>query len=235
MTHGYPLAVMDSIEITILRTAAATAVAARRLARADADTVTIAGCGNQGRAQLRALGRVRRLRAVYAYDSDPARAGRYAAEMGAELSLPIQAVRDLAAAVPLSDICVTCTPARRFLLRQEDVRAGTFIAAVGADAPDKQELDPQLFAGSKVVVDNLDQCAEFGDLHHAIEAGLTTRAQVHADLAQLVAGQRPGRVAEEEITIFDSTGVALEDVAAAVAVYRRALERGAGTPIGIIE
>ena len=234
MTHGYPLAVMDSIEITILRTAAATAVAARRLARADAGTVTIAGCGNQGRAQLRALARVRTLRAAYAYDSDPARAERYAAEMGAELRLPIEAVRDLAAGVAVSDICVTCTPARRFLLRRADVRPGTFVAAVGADAPDKQELDPRLFVGTKVVVDNLDQCADFGDLHHAIAAGVTTRAQVHADLSQIVAGRKPGRASDEEITVFDSTGVALEDVAAAVAVYRRALERGAGTAIGIL-
>ncbi len=226
--NGYPLAVIDSIEITILRTGAATAVAARRLARADARTATVCGCGNQGRAQLRALARVLALETVHAFDLDAARAQRYAAEMSAELGLRVEPVRDLSAAVRASDVCVTCTPSKSALLLREDVRPGTFIAGVGADAETKQELDPRLFSGSTVVVDSLDQCAAFGDLHHALESGLIAREGVHADLADIVAGRRPGRTSSREITLFDSTGVALEDVAAAMMVYRRALERGAG-------
>ena len=226
--NGYPVAVLDSIEITILRTGAATAVAAAHLARDDARVATICGCGNQGRVQLRALSRVRRLERVFAFDSDPALAGRFADEMGRECGIRVEGVRDLPAAVRASDICITCTPAKSYFLRREDVRPGTFVAGVGADSEDKQELDPRLFAGAKVVVDSLEQCAAFGDLHHALECGTVTRADVHAELADLVAGRKPGRATSDEITLFDSTGIALEDVGAAVMVYQRALERGAG-------
>ena len=131
--NGYPLALMDSIEITILRTGAATAVAAKYLARDDARVATICGCGNQGRIQLKALMKVRDIERVYAFDLDHARAERFAGELSDELSIEAQAVRDLPPAVRQSDICVTCTPSRQFFLKREDVAPGTFIAAVGAD------------------------------------------------------------------------------------------------------
>lgn len=229
--NGTPLAVIDSIEITILRTGAATAVAARRLARADSRTMTICGCGNQGRVQLRAVCRVLPIERALAFDVDPARAEHFASEMSLELGVRVEAVRDLSEAVRTSDVCVACTPSRSFLVRHEDVRPGTFIAGVGADSHDKQELDPKLFQDSKVVVDSLEQCATIGDLHHALAEGLVTRESVHAELAEIVSGRKPGRTSSGEITIFDSTGVALEDVAAAVMVYQRALEDGIGASL----
>ena len=102
------------------------------------------------------------------------------------------------------------------------VRAGTFIAAVGADNPEKQEIDPQLLARHTVVADILDQCAAIGDLHHAIDAKVMTRADVHAELGQVVAGIKPARTRDDQIIVFDSSGTALQDVAAAAAVCRRA-------------
>ena len=111
---------------------------------------------------------------------------------------------------------------------REHVRAGTFVAAVGADNPFKQELDPGLMSASKVVVDVLEQCASIGDLHHAILAGVMNKSDVHAELGAIVAGRTPGRTSDEEITIFDSTGTALQDVAAAAIVYQRALGAGVG-------
>jgi alanine dehydrogenase len=224
--NGYPLALMDSIEITILRTGAATAVAAKYLARDDAKVATICGCGNQGRIQLKALMKVRALERVYAFDLDYARAERFAGELSDELSIEAHAVRDLAQAVRQSDVCVTCTPSRQFFLKREDVAPGTFIAAVGADDERKQELDPHLFAGNKIVVDLLEQCAAIGDLHHALDQGLITRADVHAELGQVVAGRKPGRTSRDEIIIFDSTGTALQDAAAAALVYEKAAPAG---------
>ena len=112
-----------------------------------------------------------------------------------------------------------------------DVAPGTFLAAVGADNPAKQEIDPALMASATVVVDVLDQCAEIGELHHALAAGLMTREQVHAELGDVVAGRRPGRTRREEITIFDSSGTALQDVAAAIAVYEKACVAGRGTEV----
>jgi alanine dehydrogenase len=230
---GEPLAVLDSIAITSLRTATATAVAARYLARADAGVVGVCGCGEQGRSQLRALASVRPLRAALAYDVDAASAERYAREMATELGLRVTAVADLRAATLPSDIVVTCTPARRWLLGPGDVAPGTFVAAVGADHPEKQEIAPALLAASTVVVDVLEQCATIGDLHHALDAGVMTRADVHAELADVVAGRRPGRRTADEVTVFDSTGTALQDVAAAWLVYERARAHSVGIRIDL--
>jgi len=201
------LAVMDSIEITILRTGAATAAAAKHLARPDSSTVTVCGCGLQGRIQLRALSRVLPLAHAFA-------AG-------------------LRAAVSGSDVCVTCTPSRAPFLERAFLRPGTFVAAVGADSPDKQELDPAILASAKVVADVLDQCAAIGEIHHALAAGRIARADVHAELGEVVAGRKPGRTSAAEITVFDSTGTALQDVAAAALVYEKAARIGAGTPIAL--
>ncbi len=227
------LAVMDSIEITILRTGAATAAAAKHLARPDSSTVTVCGCGLQGRIQLRALSRVLPLAHAFAFDVDPARAGAYCEEMSAELEIDVVPAAGLRAAVSGSDVCVTCTPSRAPFLERAFLRPGTFVAAVGADSPDKQELDPAILASAKVVADVLDQCAAIGEIHHALAAGRIARADVHAELGEVVAGRKPGRTSAAEITVFDSTGTALQDVAAAALVYEKAARIGAGTPIAL--
>jgi alanine dehydrogenase len=229
--HGSPLAVMDSMEVTGRRTAAATAVAAKWLARKGAHTVTVCGCGSQGREQLRALARVLPLRRAYAFDLAEATAEAFARDLSAELGLQITTVRDHVEAVRESDVCVTCTPSRSPFLMREHVSAGTFVAAVGADSSDKQELDPRLMAEAVIVVDVLDQCAAIGDLHHALEAGIVTRESVHAELAEVVTGRKPGRQSDEEITIFDSTGTAIEDVAVAAVVYERAVVAHVGLTV----
>jgi ornithine cyclodeaminase/alanine dehydrogenase-like protein (mu-crystallin family) len=108
------------------------------------------------------------------------------------------------------------------------VRPGTFVAAVGADNEDKQEIDPMLLASCTVVTDITEQCCTIGDLHHAIAAKVMSRADVHAELGEIVAGAKPGRTREDQTIVFDSTGTALQDVAAAAAVYRRALASGMG-------
>ncbi len=230
---GRVLAVLDSIEITSRRTAAATAVAARYLARPDARVLTVCGCGEQGRSQLRALALVHELRTVFAFDQAAARAEEYAREMTTELGIEVTPVPDLRAATLQSDICVTCTTARRFILSRDQIAPGSFIAGVGADNPEKQELDPALLASSTVVADNLEQCATIGDLHHAIDAGLMSRGDVYGELADIVAGRQPGRRSAEEIIVFDSTGTALQDVAAAELVYRKALAGGSGLRVAL--
>jgi len=215
---GRPLAVMDSIDITIKRTAAASAVAAKYLARPDSSIATICGCGSQARAQLAAMQSVLPLRKIYAFDSRDEAARDFAAGF----SNDIEPVRELRSALQKSDVCICCTTAIEFFVRKEDVPPGMFIAAVGADDSHKQELDPALIASAKVVADNLEQCCTIGDTHHAIVAGLMRKQDVHAELAEIVAGKRHGRTTAGEITIFDSTGIALEDAVCAVAVYEKA-------------
>lgn len=221
-TNGFPLALMDSMSITALRTAAATAVAVKYLARKKCDVALVCGCGAQGAMQLRALCRVRKPCRIDAYDQDAKKAAAFARDLSGEFGIPVTAVSDLGKAVAGSDIVITCTTSKRFFIAHDMVRAGTFIAAVGADNPEKQEIDPQLLARHTVVADILDQCCEIGDLHHAIDAMVMTRADVHTELGQVAAGLKPARTREDEIIVFDSTGTALQDVAAAAAVYRRA-------------
>ncbi len=227
--NGYPLALMDSIEITLNRTGATTAVAAKYLARPDSCVATICGCGVQGRIQLRAIKLVLPIEKVYAFDSDPAAAEAFASDMSQELDIEVSAVPDPGGAVARGDVCITCTPARRYFLERAHVTAGMFIAAVGADSPGKHELEPALLASSTVVVDLLEQCVKVGELHHALTAGLVTADDVHAELGDVVAGRKPGRTSDDEIIIFDATGTALQDAAGAAAAYERALEAGKGT------
>jgi alanine dehydrogenase len=231
--RGTPLALIDSIEITTLRTGAATAIATTHLARPEARTATIVGCGTQGRVQLRAVCAVRRLEQVYACDRDPATARRFARDMAAALGVNVVATDDVVAAARNSDVIVTCTPSRAPLLRAGDVPPGCFVAAVGADNPEKQEIAPDLLAASRVVADVIEQAATLGDLHHALIAGVMTRADVHAELGEVVAGRKRGRCSAEETIVFDSTGMALQDVAAAAAVYERAVQAGRGLTVAL--
>ena len=157
--NGQLLAVLDSIEITIKRTAAATAVAAKFLARANSSVATICGCGEQGRAQIRALSLTLPLRKVFAFDVDPSASFHLTTQLSREFQIDIEAVRDLPGAIQSSDVVVTCTPATEFFVQKNDVAAGTFVAAVGADDSHKQEIDPALMSSAKVVADNLNKFA----------------------------------------------------------------------------
>jgi ornithine cyclodeaminase/alanine dehydrogenase-like protein (mu-crystallin family) len=213
---GELLAILDSIEVTLRRTAAATALAARYLARPESETILVCGCGEQGAAQLAALQDLLPLRRCLAWDRDPARAEAFAGE----------AVADLAAAAAEADVIVACTTAREPFLSPSFVRPGTFVAAVGADSPVKNEVEPALMAKALVVADVLDQCAAMGDLRAALEIGAMRCEDVHAELSDLVAGTRAGRTDARQITLFDSTGTALQDVASAAFIYERAIRAG---------
>ena len=225
--NGSLLAVMDSIEVTLRRTAAASALAARFLARADSASLLVCGCGAQAPAQLQALRGVLPLKHGWCWDRDPERARAFGR------SSALQPIYDLRAAALDSDVIVTCTTSAVPFLGRDDVRPGTFVAAVGADSPHKSEIEPGLMAGALVVTDSTAQCAAMGDLQHAIAAGTMAVEDVHAELGELVAGARRGRTDGRQITIFDSTGVAVQDVASAVRIYKRALSAGARTRLAL--
>jgi alanine dehydrogenase len=222
---GALLAAIDSIEVTLRRTAAATALAARLLARPESESLLICGCGAQGEAHVEALGEVLRLRRCLAWDRDPGRAEAFAAARRQE-GLDAQAVEAAGPAAAASDVVVACTTAREPYLEAGHVRPGSFVAAVGADSPEKSEIHPGLMAHARVVVDSLGQCLDMGDLRHAVRAGAMRAADVHAGLGAVLVGAAPGRTSDDEIFVFDSTGTALQDVAAAAAIYGRARGRG---------
>ncbi len=206
--NGLPLAAMDSIEITVRRTGAAAAVAAKYLARPGSRVCTVCGCGTQGRMQLRALRHVLPIERAFAWSLPHSDAEAFAAEMSSELKIPVTAVTDVAEALAQSDVCVTCTPAKSPYLRRSYIPAGMFIAAMGADSPDKQELDADLIACAKVVVDLRAQAVTVGETHHAVSQGLMEPGQIHAELGEIIAGKKQGRTGAGEVIVFDSTGTA---------------------------
>ena len=232
---GQLLALMDSIEITILRTGAATAVAAKYLSRPDSKTVAICGCGNQGRVSLKALTEVRSIKKVIAFDTDSLRAEKFGKDLSAELKITVEPVTNLEKYLSHCDIVVTCTPSKQPYLKPEYISPGTFIAAVGADSEEKQELYPELLISNKIITDLTEQCATIGELHHALVNGHVTISDVYAELGEIIAGKKEGRISGSEIIIFDSTGTALQDVAAAAIVYEKAISCGIGKKLNFSE
>ncbi len=233
--NGRLLALMDSIEITIIRTGAATGVAAKYLAPSDATVATICGCGNQGRISLKALLNVRRLKKLFAFDTDSNQTENFKKEFERELEIIPVNMNDLPAALRQSKIVITCTPSKKPFIHADHIMPGTFIAAVGSDNEEKQELFSELVASNKIVVDLAEQSATIGELHHAISQGLITISDVHAELGFIIAGKKPGRESDGEIIIFDSTGTALQDAAAAAIVYEKAIASGIGNKLNFFE
>lgn len=226
-TNGALLAIMDSIELTIMRTAAATALAARFLAREDARTLMICGCGAQARAQAAAVADVRRFERGFAWDADPGRARAFAADITRDLGFPFGVSHLLGDAAQASDVIITCTTAREPFLDETEVKPGAFVAAVGADSPSKCEIAPSLMAKVSVFADVTNQALTMGDSLHAA----LSPSDICGELADLVSGRVEGRRSNDEIIVFDSTGTAIEDVASAAIVYERAI----GTSVMAIE
>ena len=230
--NGRMLAILDSVEVTLRRTAAASALAARLFARPDSRTLLICGCGEQGRAHAESLRAVLPIRRCLLWDRDQALAEELVVVL-ANSGMDAAAIRDLASDAPSADVIACCTSAREAYLELGLVAAGTFIAAVGADNPDKSEIAPALMAAATVVTDVVAQCVQMGDLHHAINAGAMAQADAHAELGQVLVGTRPGRSSAEEIIIFDSTGVGVQDVCTAAAIYEQCVRTGLGSRVSL--
>ena len=230
---GCPLAVLDSVEISRVRTGAATAVAARHLARPNSEVVTVLGTGTQARTQIEALSHVLPIRRVHLVGRDFDRTRESARDFEKALRLEVEAFSSVAMALPKSDVLVTCTPARKPMVELSDVPEGLFIAAVGADSPGKQELAADLVAQCTSVADVLSQCIHVGELQHPIKGGLIKPEDVHAELGAVLCGDRPGRTNEHEITLYDSTGTALQDVAVGFEVYEAAKQLGEGIQVAL--
>jgi len=231
---GFPLAVIDSGEPTIKRTGAGTAVAMKYLAAPDVKVMTVCGCGNQGRIHVRFLKTVLPIAKVFAYDQNPDIAKAFAHDLERESGISVHPTQDLASAVAQSKLVVTCSPSKTPYLYKEYVMPGTTVAAVGSDNAEKQELDARLLQGNKVVVDILSQCAQAGELHHALQQNLLKIHDVHAEIGEIVSGKKPGRTSPSEIIIYDATGTALQDTAAAVLCYEKALTRNIGLSINLL-
>jgi alanine dehydrogenase len=224
---GQPLAVMDSIALTGIRTAAIASLAAQYGARGGSTRAAIIGCGAQARYQLEALRSVFALRIVRVFDVDSARAEEFAA-VHSQSDCAVTPAATIRAAVAEADICVTCTTSKLPVLTEDLNLKGCFVAAIGADNPDKHEIAPGLMGRARILVDDLEACASGGDLNHALRSGAASKDHVHADLAELASGRKQGRLTADELVIFDSSGSGVQDVAAAWAAYQEADRLGVG-------
>jgi ornithine cyclodeaminase len=220
---------LDNGYLTDVRTAAAGAVAARHLARPEAKVAAIFGAGMQARMQLRALALVRPIASARIWARDGAKAASTAAEMSAELRIPVTAESDGAVACRGADIIVTTTPAEKPILRAAWLSPGQHVTAMGSDAGHKNEVEPAaLLAAAPYVADSLKQTRQFGELHHAIAAGLIAPDRSFAELGAVVTGELPGRRSAKAITFCDLTGTGVQDTAIATLAYQRALATSAG-------
>lgn len=219
-TTGFPLALFqDNAYLTELRTAGAGALAVRLLAPDRPLSVAVIGAGSQARYQLRAIRRVREIKDLRAWSPIPEEVASYAEEMSSTLGIPVSGAGSPREAVEGADLVVTVTPAREPLLELEWMGTGATVVAVGSDGPDKQELAPEILgAPGKVVVDSRAQCLGLGETHHAVRAGILAPEDIHAELGEVLVGDRPGREGEELI-VCDLTGVGAQDAAIAGVVW----------------
>ncbi|AOJ96723.1 cyclodeaminase [Burkholderia multivorans] len=220
---------LDNGYLTAVRTAAAGAVAARHLARADARRVAVIGAGEQARLQLDALRLVRDVAHVTVWARDAARAAQFAADVRSAHGIEATVARSVHAALADADIAVTTTPSREPLVNAEDLHPGLHVTAMGSDAEYKTELAPSVFAAARYVCDRLRQTRVVGELRHAIAAGAVAADAVFPELGEVIAGRCAGRTHRDEITICDLTGTGAQDTAIAVLALQRARAAGAGT------
>ncbi len=218
---GRPLAIMDGAYLTGMRTGATGGIAAKHLARENSKIIGMVGAGTQARTQLLALNEVFNIEEVRVCARTRMECEKFAEDME-YLSLNILVNDTVEETVRGCDILVTTTPATQPVVKNEWIGEGMHINAIGADAAGKEELDPAILKRAKVVVDDYEPACHYGELNVPVSKGIFKREQIHAELGEIIVGQKIGRVGDDEITVFDSTGLAIQDLAAAALVYRKA-------------
>jgi len=226
---GEPMAILNASAITAVRTAAVSAVATDLLATKNAEKLAIIGAGFQGRAHLEAISYVRKISRVRITDIKIERARAFSEEMSPGYPFPIQAMDTVEEALEGADMIVTLTNSSEPVLSYEWIVAGTHINAVGACIPSAREIDSRTMASSKLFVDRRESALrEAGDIIIAMKEGIIGSDHIQAEIGDVLVGAKPGRESEKEITLFKSLGLAVEDLAAAEYVYRKAQERNQG-------
>ncbi len=233
--NGELLSLMGGNRITAMRTAAAGGIAAKYLANKDSKTASFIGAGVQAKAQLQALLLVfPNLKEIRVCDISPEAAATFTSEAKKRaVHCRVSVVGNESEAVRDADIVVTTTPSKKPLVFNAWVSEGTHFNCIGADAPLKEELDPQILRRAKIVVDDWEQASHSGEINVPMSKGILSKKDIWAELGEIIAGTKPARTSKEEITVFDSTGLAIQDAATVELVYRKALSKKAGCFIKI--
>jgi alanine dehydrogenase len=225
-----PLAIMDGTELTMKRTGAAAAVATDHLAVEDATTLGIVGAGIQSYLQVEAIAEVRPIQEIIVSDVDEARVERFVERFDDRFDVRAGDISEAASC----DVLSTVTPVREPIVGLEDVGDSTHINAMGADAEGKQELDDEILREAKLTIDDHAQTTHSGEINVPYSDGVLTDDDIFGDIGEIVVGKKDGRNADDTITVFDSTGLAIQDVAAAHVTYRSARENGNGTEFNLV-
>jgi len=220
---GAPLAIMGGSWITAMRTGASGAIATKYLGRPDSRVLALVGAGVQASTQLECIAAVLpHLEEVRVWSRPSETVTKFLRATRRRYKLRFVACETVKACIQGADVISTQTPVEAPLVESEWVSLGTHINAIGADAPGKQELDPALLKRAKIVVDDMEQAIHSGEVNVPLSRGLLAREDIYGELGEVIIGAKPGRSSEEEITIFDSTGLSLQDVSVAVSGYRKA-------------
>ncbi len=231
---GRPLALIDGVYLTGIRTGAASAVATKYLSRKDSRTLGIIGTGVQAGFHLMAILAVRDIEVCYLFDTVEDRAGGFAADFSGKLRVKLEVLSSADEVVGKSDVVVTVTTSPMPVFSGSSLRAGTHLNAIGAFTPETREVDSETVKRACLFVDSYEGAlSEAGDLLIPMKEGVISRQDIRAELSEIVTGVMPGRTTEEEITLFKSVGFAIEDAAVARLAYNRALEKGIGTQIEV--
>ncbi|MBO3809877.1 MAG: alanine dehydrogenase [Candidatus Brockarchaeota archaeon] len=230
---GRPLAIMDGTYLTSMRTGATGGVAAKHLARRNSRVIGMVGAGSQARTQLLALNEVFNIEEVRVCAKTRTECEGFVKDMQ-HLGLRILIEEGVEETVRGCDIIVTTTPVTQPLVENEWIEDGMHINAIGADAPGKEELDPEILKRAKVVVDDYEQACHYGELNVPVSKGIFKPEQIHAELGEIIVGRKAGRTSDDEITVFDSTGLAIQDLAAAALVYRKAGKLGISSEVELL-
>jgi alanine dehydrogenase len=232
---GFPLSVMDGTWITNMRTGAAAGVGTKYLARKDSSVLGIIGAGKQAFTQLMALREVMDIEHAKVYCRTCSSRENFAKMANERFGININAVATAEEAVKGADVVVTVTPANKPVLKTEWIEKGTHINAMGADAPGKQELESGILKKSKIFIDCWEQARHSGEINVPVDEGIITRDSITAKIGDVITGKAEGRVSDDDITIFDSTGLAVQDVVTAWKVYEKAVKIGVGTSINFLD
>lgn len=224
---GAPLAIMDGTYLTDMRTGAAGGTAVKYLARKNSKTVGFVGTGNQARSQLQAINEVIDIHEIKATSATEKETLAFKDDMELKIECEVSPKRTIREVCDC-DILVTTTPSREPIVMNEWVPDGIHINAIGADAPGKEELDPLILKRANVVVDDIQQASHSGEVNVPISKGSFSIDDIFGELGEIIAGRKKARLNDADITVFDSTGLAIQDIAAANLVYRKALEAGIG-------
>jgi len=230
--RGLPLAVLDAATITAIRTAAASAVATRALARKDAAHLAILGTGEQAVTHLESIANVRSLQSVRVWGRSLEKAQHFAAEQGPRLSLKVEAIRSAEEAVRGADVVCTVTASHQPVLQGAWLAKGAHVNLVGSSRNTSREADDEVVTLARYFVDSRTSArAEAGELKHAMDAGLVGESHVLGEIGEVLSGKVAGRTGPAEITVYKSLGVAVQDLAAARVIYDRAIDGGIGTRV----